>query len=316
MYTKYLQSSHIQIFVLSSTNHALPIPILLNPTHALQRLQHHLQLILINNHMPRLTRAQITHIKNSSLTSTTSRAPAQPKPSPHPIQQPTTNPTNNPRTLPRQILQIQRYRNLHWPVRPEEDIFPLIREVSKQRFLERQGRGFGVCECEGEEFRRRVGSQTAGDSEVEFPVAEVGELGREDGVFDSGAGDELDGAVDERVDVVSGEGAESLGLEFGDGGWWGCADGGRRPVKGGGRGAGPVVGVVVEGGLGVGHLAGFTVGVGCFEDEAAVFEGVDDFGAGAEGDEDEVGVVAGDEEDGDAGHRERACQVENSLASF
>ena len=77
-----------------------------------------------------------------------------------------------------------------------------------------------------------------------------------------------------------------------------------------------MVGVVVEWGLWVGHLAGFAVGVGGFEDEAAVFEGVDDFGSGTEGDEDEVGVVAGDEEDGDAGHRERAREVEDSLSGF
>jgi hypothetical protein len=67
------------------------------------------------------------------------------------------------------------------------------------------------------------------------------------------------------------------------------------------------VGVVRGGkrGGGVGHEAGFAVGFeGGFEEEAAVFEGVDYGGAGFEGDEDEVGPVAGYEEDG-AG---RGCQ--------
>ena len=108
-------------------------------------------------------------------------------------------------------------------------------------------------------------------------------VGRRRGVvFDAGAGDELDVRVDDlRGYFVGLQEFEGALLEFGDGGWWG-RHGGWRVVVGVvvEEGGGGVAAVGVEEWRGwVGHEAGFAVWlveVG-FEEEAAVFEGVDDY---------------------------------------
>ena len=195
-----------------------------------QRLHNIIQLILIHNNMARTRGAEITHIEHLGS-----------DPTFHDIRQTTRDTRNDARAFEWEVFQIERDGNLLGALVSEENVFAGVGKESEETLFQRQRSGLGIRESDGEEPRRREAGQTSRETELEFAIGEIGDRRGGRTIFDPGAGDEFDVAVDVGKDLVAFEQVESFMLEFGDAGGWRGADGGLEVV--GRRGTGTWIGV-------------------------------------------------------------------------